>query len=259
MQAKTGSAYMMDNYLSVLALLAKQNEKAIAAGQPAPYTPNENNQYVSQSFLCSAFKLSPNISTYAAALGVNGLSTNTPTKLAEENRLTLQDLFFAFEIGYFFNIKATNGGSTIYQSQYFTHPPGQIYSGSNINTLNALWDAKGRFQANNQPVTPYWDMRGHYETPMTQYPVFTGPLLASTTIPVNDEQYGVSSGFRQILPGWVMDGGSTNEFLVNYNSSLANIGIAGDMYMIIYLRGIMAQNCGKIMTSGIYNPVPVKK
>jgi len=244
-------------YDATIKMLMRQNELIRAANKSNAkyYTPGENAMTVSQGYLESECKLVSTTSAYQFNFNDTKANiTNGGAITVNEERLALQNMFVGFEIFYGLRIQQTNGGSGVFKDQLFTHPPGQVNSGSNTDTLAALWNGNYAFQANNQPVTVAADLWRHYENPTTQYPVY-GTLSTSALYPVNDEQYGSTSGWYPVVPGWIMDGAFNNVINVNFNNSLSGIGLptaAGSEYRaVIIMRGMLCQNCSEIMVSGL--------
>lgn len=222
----------------------------------APWYPNRGNVILSQSFLRSEIILNPNTSNYQFGI-LNTQLTNSQSTIARtEQRLTLQDVFFVSQIGYYFCISSSSGGDTEYANHLFTHPPGQLWNSTSLlNNLDALWQGELALNVNNRVVTTAWDLWRHYETPETQYPVFN-TFSGNEQIVVNDEHYGSQSGVFPCEPMWILNGSYDNILNCTYNASLASvIPAAPAIYKcVLILRGILAQNCSKIMEPGNMNP-----
>lgn len=221
------------------------------AGGPA-WLPNTGNKILSQSDLIVEILLNQNKTQYQFSINV-GNNAAGQAQGVQERRLALQDVFFVAQVGYHMRVAATSGGSTDFQSQLFSHPPGWFFGGINLNRAVALWDGNLSLDINNRVVVPEWDLMRHYEAPQTQYPTFS-TFVATQPYPVNDEFYGGQSGMYPTEPMWILDGSYDNKLGVAYNQALNTSGLAGSIYMRVTMRGILAQNCGKIMEPGIMVP-----
>ena len=219
------------------------------------WLPNTGNKILSQSDLISEIALTANRSNYQFGINVNQLQNGQPI-YNTERRLNLQDTFFASQIGYYMRVVSTYTGNPNYQNHLFTHPAGQFYGSGTYdpNIADSFWNGSMQLSINNRTVVPEWDLWRHYETPQTQYPTFV-TSVGTQQYPVNDEHYGAQSGMFPIEPMWVLDGSYDNTLTINFNNSLASI-ISGSLniHMVVVLRGILAQNCGKIMEPGLMNP-----
>jgi hypothetical protein len=226
------------------------------ANKNPSWLPNQGNKILSQSDLRSEIVLNQNKTTYQFGINVNQI-VNSQTIFNTERRLNLQDAFYVAQIGYYFRIVSTQGGNTIYSSQLFTHIPGFLFGGGiDVQAGAALWDGNLTLGINNRTVVPEWDLTRHYELPQTQSPMFTTGV-ATQQYPVNDEFYGGQSGNYPVEPMWILDGSYDNVLNVTYNNALAAIGLgqgATNIHMVVVMRGILAQNCGKIMEPGNMNP-----
>jgi hypothetical protein len=239
------------NAFKNLHMKATQNGKI--AVENTPWYPNRGNVILSQSYLRSEVKLSASKNTYQFGILNNQITNGQTAIFNSEKRLTLQDVFYVAQIGYYFRLVASGLGNTVYSSHLFSHPPGQISNGTNTNTLDALWQGELQLNVNNRVVEPGWDLWRHYETPQTQYPVFES-AVDSQQYPVNDEHYGGQSGVYPVEPMWILNGAFDNVMNVSYYDGLSNIGLSGDVHMVIIMRGILAQNCSKLMEPGTINP-----
>ena len=223
-------------------------------GQPGGPTwlPNTGNKILSQSDLISEIVLNVNKTTYQ--FNINANQNVGGVQLPRERRLNLQDTFYAAQIGYYFSMVQTGGGNTDYANQLFTHPPGQFFGAINLNLADALWNGNLSLAINNRTVVPEWDLYRHRETPQTQYPQFNTPVVTDQ-YPINDEQYGAQSGMYPCEPMWILDGSYDNVMQVVYNNALNLAGLGTSVvHMVVVIRGILAQNCGKIMEPGLMNP-----
>ena len=220
------------------------------------WLPNAGNKILSQSDLRSEIVLNPNKTTYQFGINVNQI-VNSQTIFNTERRLNLQDTFYCSQIGYYFRMVATQFGNTSWASYLQTFLSGQFFgSGLDLNRSSALWDGNLSMSINNRTVVPEWDLWRHYEINTTQYPTFV-TSTPTTLLPVWDEISGAQSGMYPCEPMWILDGSYDNVLNVNYNNALNAIGLGSgelEVHMVIVMRGILAQNCGKIMEPGLMNP-----
>lgn len=220
------------------------------------WLPNTGNKILSQSDLRSEIVLNQNKTTYQFGINVNQI-VNSQTIFNTERRLNLQDTFYCAQIGYFFRILSTGSGNTQYASYLQTGVSANFYGGGiNLDASTALWDGNLSMSINNRTVVPEWDLWRHYQRNTTQVPIY-GTLLATQPIPGFDETDGAQSGMYPCEPMWILDGSYDNVLNVTYNNALAGIGLgtgALNIHMVVVMRGILAQNCGKIMEPGLMNP-----
>lgn len=220
------------------------------------WLPNVGNKILSQSDLISDIVINVNKTNYQFGINVNQLTNGQSGIFPAERRLNLQDTFFVASVGYYFKMYQTGGGATNYQSTLFTHIPGWFFGGAGgfDITNDSLWDGNLALSINNRTVVTEWDLWRHHEVPTTQYPVFES-LASDALLPVNDETYGGQSGMYPAEPMWILDGSYDNVLNVGYNNGLADLNINNNIvHMQVRLRGILAQNCGKIMEPGLANP-----
>jgi len=241
----------------------KATKNGAIPADKAEWLPNVGNKVLSQSDLISEINLSANKSNYNFGINVNQLQNGQPI-YQTERRLNLQDTFFCSQIGYFLRVVQTYTGNTDFQYKLFTHPPGQLVGTGGLtdwsNYCDTLWNGSLNLSINNRTIVPEWDLWRHYETPQTQFPTYvTAGTNYGFTIPINDEVYGAQSGMFPCEPMWVLDGSYDNVMQCNFNNSLAAL-FSGTgtgqftLHMVIVMRGILAQNCGKIMEPGLMNP-----
>src|SRR3984885_181632 len=243
-----GSQDMRIAYANAFRNLHNSAMAGMAAGTSptkAKWYPNRGNVILSQSFLRSEIVLDTTRNTYQFGI-LNNQITNGQTQIFNtEQRLTLQDIFYVAALGYYFNVQ-TDANQKYH---LYTHPPGTIYNGSNTLTLDALWNAELSLNVNNRVIISAWDMWRHYETPQTQYPTY-GTFVGTQQYPVNDEHYGSQSGMFPCEPMWILNGAFDNVMNLTFNYGLATIGVSNGQRMVLIMRGILAQNCSKLMEPG---------
>jgi hypothetical protein len=235
-----------------------------APGSPGgpEWLPNNGNIILAQSDLISDVLLSANKSAYQFGINVGQVLNQQTSVGPSERRLTLQDQFYVAQIGYYLIVPRFVGGVSAFSTLY-THNPGLFYNSATDPAWiggDALWDGNLSLTVNNRIVTPEWDLRRHYECPQTQYPVyngFAGGFPNYEKFPVNDEQYGSQSGMYPVEPLWILDGAYNNVLDLVYNNSIAEVFAAfptTELTVRLIMRGILAQNCSKLMEPGIINP-----
>lgn len=243
-------------YVNAYRSLYDKATKSVAPGAKPSWMPNQGNKILSQSDLRSEIVLNVNKTTYQFGINVNQ-QTNQQPILNTERRLNLQDTFFVAQIGYYFRVVVTAGGSSAYTNQLFTHPPGQIYNPPTVNldSMVSLWNGNMSLAVNNRTIVPEWDLFRHYVCPDNQAPVF-GAALATQLFPVNDALWGAQDGMYPVEPMWILDGSYDNVMNITFNNALNLSGLANtQVNMVVIMRGILAQNCGKIMEPGMMNPM----
>jgi len=220
------------------------------------WLPNQGNKILSQSDLRSEIVLNQNKTTYQFGINVNQI-VNSQTIFNTERRLNLQDTFYCAQIGYYFRVVSTAGGNTSFGSYLNTAIPGWLYGGGvDINAGTSLWDGNLSLSINNRTVVPEWDLYRHFQRNTTQSPVFT-TFSPTSQYPAGDETSGDQSGMYPCEPMWILDGSYDNVMNVTFNNALNTIGLgtgALNIHMVVVMRGILAQNCGKIMEPGLMNP-----
>ena len=224
------------------------------------WMPNQGNKILSQSDLITEILLSPNKTNYQFGINTNQLQNGQPV-YNTERRLNLQDTFFVSQIGYFYRMVATSGGNLDFSSQLYTHVPSWFFGAVDQNWSDNLWNGTLSLAINNRTVVPEWDLYRHREVPQTQYPTW-GTYSGTALYPANDEQYGSTSGMYPCEPMWILDGSYDNVMNIAFNNPLTNsatnpfLPIVGtnQIHMVVVMRGILAQNCGKIMEPGLMNP-----
>ena len=243
-------------YRSLYNKATNNGKLANKLGEPGgpSWLPNTGNKILSQSDIRSEILLNVNKTRYQFGINNNDVAPGQ-VLYNTERRLALNDVFYVSQIGYYFRILSTTAGNTDFNSQLFTHIPGQFSGAINLNQGAALWDGNLTLSILNRVVIPEWDLTRHYEVPQTQYPVFTTPS-ATAQYPVNDEFYGSQSGMYPTEPMWILDGSYDNVLEVNYNNALTIAGLSTcTIHMVVVMRGILAQNCSKVMEPGTMNPM----
>lgn len=209
----------------------------------------EGNKKLTQSYLQSETLLNQNISNYQ--MGINA-ATNIAgvAPYPEEQRLQLQDAFFVSSVGYMIRVLSTSGQNTNKKNELMTFPSAWFFGSAGVNNdlMTVLWNGYMKLQVNNNIITPAWDLQRHYSVPETQYPAWNGALPNGVLYPLFDEIDGAQTGFYPTEPMWVLDGGYGNDLYINYNEPISGAGLGNmQVRIVVILRGVLAQNCGKIM------------
>lgn len=180
---------------------------------------------LSQSYLRLEVDLSTSKTLYQFPVLVND-SANGSQKNTE-NRLNLQDAFYASSMGLFFAVPASATASNF---QLVTYTNTSVFAAANTATSLLNWyNSKMSLTINNRQVVPSYDLYRHYWAGQTQQ-------SATTT----DEKYGESSAFYPVEPGIVFVGSKQNVLQVELPTAMA--AIEANSRAILIFRGHLAQN-----------------
>lgn len=207
-------------------------EKAVQAINRAGFTAGQ--AVLSQSFLRLEVDLSTTKTLYQFSVlvndNVNGAAKNT------ENRLNLQDAFYASSCALFF---AKPSSSTDTTFQLVTYPNASIFSTANTAaSLYSFYNGIMSLTVNNRQIMPAYDLYRHYDVPQQQ----TTANADYTTSAINykDQQSGANSGFYPIEPGIVFVGSKQNALQVTLPAALS--AVETNSRAILMFRGHLAQN-----------------
>jgi len=244
-----GAQDMRIAYTNTYRTLLKKAMRGVPSGKTPPWMPNTDNRILSQSYLRSEIQLTATRSQYQFGINTNQIAAGQ-VLYPSEQRLNLQDSFFVSNVGYYFRNLSAAGGNL--SSRLYTAPSGQFYGSGGVTALttqDTLWDGNLSLAVNNRTIVPSWDLWRHFEQPNEQFPVF-GSAIAGSQFPVDDEGYGSQSGMYPCEPMWILDGSYDSICNVTFNNSIATAIGSNTIHMVLILRGILAQNCGKIMEGG---------
>lgn len=227
-------------------------KRLLAPDGPFKLTPAQirNRVICSQSFLRLEATLQRNVTDYKFPVTITQQHTNgTPVSITEQ-RLQLQDSFFASHIGYFLVVDRTADLNTGFKNTLLTYPTGrnQAFNNSYITgPLRLLWDGKLQLTVMNRVQCPAWDTFRHLYVPETQSPYYQG--VPPSGVIASDEQDGSMDGFYPIEPLWTLIGSKNNDLTLslpeNPGASIEAGGsgaFTGNYKLVIILRGVLAQN-----------------
>ncbi len=242
---------------------AGANEKAFAN---AKYTIERGGQYIvnrvpsgteaaagksrillTESYLRTEMPLNPNSTTYNFGILNNQITNGSSGLYPTERRITLQDVFFTYAVGFYVTMNSTSAGNTSYQYQLMTFPNPQFYlsGGIDLNLMQALWNT-GEIQLtiNGNVVTPGWDLKKHMAINQTQIDTATWPAG-----PFFNQVNQLNDGMVQVEPNWIFNGGNNIQLDVVYRVPLTGIGIGNtaQMRLVLIMQGFLAQNASSIM------------
>lgn len=210
---------------------------------------------LTDSYLRTRNRLGANLTNYNFGILVNDPSSSPAGpnngNYALEKRLSLQDVFFVYEMGFFLYTVNTPGGNAEFEFIRQTFPNPNFYgaSGLDLNLMQQIWEAGTMsVTVNGDVLTPAWSMSDHSHVPQTQINALNWPGGDNPQNFFNQMEYN-SYGFKIVEPNWIINGGNKNLFTVNYPTALNNIGLGGIVHIELYFRGFLAQNASSIMNN----------
>lgn len=249
----------MDSNLAVRRLaydLAKKmienQDQNMVVNQPP--TNGRTRVTMAQSYIRTEMPLNQNLTNYNFAILDNKITSPTGVIAPTEQRLALQDAFFAYNLGVYLVVDETASGNTQYQNQLLTFPNPQFFGSgtTDLNLQQGIWNnGTLALTINSQVITPAWDLAKHLYIPQTQ--------INTVTWPDGDffNQYdGEGYGKCSIEPNWVFNGAANIDLQVNFRKPLNQMGIGTDFEtrLVLIFQGYLAQNCSSIMRE-----IPVMK
>ncbi len=231
-------------YANAVAVLERSGQYAVNRDPVG----NQKKMMLTESYLRTEMPLSTSKTSYNFGV-LNTQITNGQSGLYEtEQRITLQDVLFVYNVGFYVTMNRTSGGNVSYQNQLMTFPNPQFYlsSGINLDLMTGLWN-NGQIELtiNGQVVTPGWDLRKHMYIPQTQIDTNT----PSTNGAFFNQVRQRDEGMQTVEPNWIFNGGNNIQLNVVYKTSLTNIGIAdtASLRLVLIMEGFLAQNASSIM------------
>lgn len=189
---------------------------------------------LSQSFLRLEVDLSTTKTGYQFPVLVNDNSNGSQKNT--EQRLNLQDAFYASSMGLFF-AKPSSASDTTFQ--LCTYPNASIFTTANTAaSLYSFYNGQMQLTVNNRQIIPAYDLYRHYEVPQQQQTANAD--YTTSAINYKDQQSGANSAFYPIEPGIVFVGSKQNSLQVILPAALA--AVETNSRAIIILRGHLAQN-----------------
>ena len=92
---------------------------------------------MTQSFLRTEVNLDQNITNYSFGI-TNNQPNSSGSIFPTEQRLTLQDVFFAYRVGFFISCESTSAGNTNYKNQLMTYPNPVSYTHLDVYKRQSL-------------------------------------------------------------------------------------------------------------------------
>jgi len=208
-------------------------EKAKEAIQKAGFSIGQ--AVLSQSYLRLEVALSTTQTNYQFPVLVNDTTTGA-AQFNTENRLNLQDAFYASHMGLFF---AKPGSSTATNFQMCTYPNTGIFSSSNTATSLYNWyNANMSLTINNRQIIPSLDLYRFYDVPQQQQTANAD--YTTSGINYKDQQSGAESAFYPVEPGIVFVGSKQNVLQIQLKEAMQ--AVESNSRAILIFRGHLAQN-----------------
>lgn len=211
----------------------------------------KKNLRVAQSWLASAVPLSAANTSYSYNLMDNmANSGNAGLILPQEQRMTLQDVFFTSSLGFYLGLFNWAGAALQNQFQYYAYPPpsisGPLPSIPNVSALTGIWGGELEVKTNGEVVTPSWRLNQHICINQTQ--------SSPGVLRFDQINYG-DDGLIVTEPNWIINGGNNNLYTVTYGrnwgdvlgSTSGNAGTSIGLFGIMVWDGWLAQNASSIM------------
>jgi len=180
---------------------------------------------LSQSYLRLEVDLSTTKTLYQFPVLVNDNTSGSVKNT--ENRLNLQDAFYASSMGLFFAVPASSTASNF---QLISYPNTTVFAAANTATSLLNWyNSSMSLTINNRQVIPSYDLFRHYWAGQTQQ-----------TASLTDEKYGSDTAFSPVEPGIVFVGSKQNTLQVELPTAMA--AVETNSRAILIFRGHLAQN-----------------
>lgn len=210
-----------------------QFEKAKEAINRAGFSAGQ--AVLSQSYLRLEVALSTLQTNYQFPVLVNDTTTGA-AQFNTENRLNLQDAFYASSMGIFF---AAPSSSSATDFQLVTYPNASIFTTANAAiSLYNWYNASMQLTVNNRQILPSYDLYRHYNVPQQQQTANAD--YTTSGINYRDQQSGAESGFYPVEPGIVFVGSKQNVLQVQLKAAMQ--AVQANSRAVIIFRGHLAQN-----------------
>lgn len=201
---------------------------ALKAMQNAGVNPRQ--AILSQSYLRLERQVLTNVTSYQFGVLVNDQPSGQGSVRPTEQRLNLQDAFYVGTVSAFVSVAAT-GANTL---NLYSYPSPTIFvTAGAAAALYNLYAGYLSLTVNNRVITPSWDMQRHLQVDQTQ-------LTAAVNSPLDMINYN-STAFP-CEPNWVLIGSKNNNLSINLPAAVGTLTAATNTYIVIILRGILAQN-----------------
>lgn len=211
------------------------------------------NIRMAQSSLVSIIPINVNTTDYVLNVMDNQVNAGNTGLLPQEQRLTLQDVFFTSSLG-FFLVPLVNNGYTPIHFQYYTYPDNALGGISGIGdpaALMGIWTAgQLEVKVNGEVVTPRWWLERHAVINQTQ-----DNIAGIPTNPFWSQQNFAEDGYLITEPNWIINGGNNNLYTIKYSNDWgqvlggANTGNSVTFAIALVWDGWLAQNASSIMNN----------
>ena len=155
-----------------------------------------------------------------------------------EQRLNQQDSIICSAWGFFFAVPLSGTDPTM---TLLSYPSPQVpffsLAGAAI-AAQTVYNSIFNIAVNNTIILPAWDLFRHYFVPITQNKV---GVTAQTIFPI-DQLDGSGDGFFPVEPNLVWIGSQNIVINLIMPAAFATLQTGGFSRMVIYFRGLLAQN-----------------
>jgi hypothetical protein len=155
-----------------------------------------------------------------------------------EQRLNQQDSIICSAWGFFFAVPLSGTDPTM---TLLSYPSPQVpffsLAGAAI-AAQTVYNSIFNIAVNNTIILPAWDLFRHYFVPQTQNKV---GVTAQTIFPI-DQLDGSGDGFFPVEPNLVWIGSQNIVINLIMPAAFATLQTGGFSRMVIYFRGLLAQN-----------------
>lgn len=184
---------------------------------------NVNQFKCTQSFLRLELALSTAQTRYQFQI----LNQTSGSQFNTEQRLNLQDSFVISSLGVFLGKPSSSTDTTFELDTY-----ANTVKYTNAAAMNAIYNGTLQVAVNNDVIVPAWDVQRHFYRPQTQ-------LTGATNSPL-DQKRLAEDGFYAVEPNVTAIGSKNTVITINLAAALSAVDASSRV--IVYLRGVLAQN-----------------
>jgi hypothetical protein len=164
------------------------------------------------------------------------VNQSTGGQFNTENRLALQDAFVTSELGVFL---FTPSSGTATNVPLISYPNTTLFTvAGSAAAAETIYHSYLTLSVNKQVIVPFWDVWRSRLTNQTQQSV---AIAAGTA---QDQLSGRDDVFYPTEPNWVIGGAASNILQLVMPNSFA--AVTANARIVIYARGVLAQNCTSI-------------
>jgi len=192
-----------------------------------------NTAVLTQSYLRLEQLMTITTTNYVFPILVNGGGGNAGAPFNSERRLNLQDSFVASELAvYLFPASS----STDTSHHLYSYPSFFTFTGAGVaSSAQQMYHGYLTLSVNNQVIVPFWDIQRSYLVNQTQN---TAAIAAGS---FDDQLSGRDDVFFPTEPNWILIGSKNNSLTMVLQNAFTAV-LAGSPRMVIWLRGVLAQN-----------------